>query len=84
MLLSITSDNSKLPEAFIANIIKSFLFTSVTRTTPKKEKPPRVSGRRLIAAHDLCFQMLPCATIHSLKCILKIKVCQCTPSLGEM
>lgn len=34
MLLSITSDNSGLPEAFAANIIKSSSFIYVTQTTP--------------------------------------------------
>ncbi len=42
MLLSITSDNSRLPEAFAANIIKSFLFINVTQTTPKKDERPLV------------------------------------------
>lgn len=75
MLPSITSDNSKLPEAFIANIIKSFLFISVTQATLKKQKRPRVSGRPLSAAHDFCFQMLPCAIIRSLKCISVVSRC---------
>lgn len=71
MLPSITSDNSKLPEAFVANIIKSLLFISVTQTTLKKEKWPCVSGRRLVAAQGFCFQMLLCATASSPKCIFQ-------------
>lgn len=42
MLLSITFDNSGMPEAFAANIIKSVLCISVTQTTLKKDKRPHV------------------------------------------
>lgn len=44
-LLSVMSDNSRSPEAFAANIIKDFLFFSLTESTPKKDKVPRIFGR---------------------------------------
>lgn len=42
MLVSITSDSSQLPEALAVNIIKSFLFINVTRSTPEKDERPCV------------------------------------------
>lgn len=42
VLLSITFDNSGMPEAFAANIIKSVLCISVTQTTLKKDERPHV------------------------------------------
>lgn len=70
MLLSITSDNSSLPEAFAINMIKSFLFISVTQMTLKTDKRPHVfladDSRHL----RVCvLKMLACATICSLNCV---------------
>lgn len=42
MLVSITSDSSQLPEALAVNIIKSFLFINVTRSTPENDEQPCV------------------------------------------
>ncbi len=42
MLLSITSDNSRLPEAFATNTIKSFLFINVTKWALQKDEQPHV------------------------------------------
>lgn len=70
MLLSITSDNSRLPEASAANIIKSLFFINVTQSTPKKNRRPHVFvAKRLGTVQSLCPQMFTCATVRSPNCV---------------
>lgn len=66
MLLSITSDNSRLPEAFTANTYQKFPLHQRDTLNPEERRAAScVCGRRLVAAQGLGVQILACATVCS-------------------